>query len=97
MLSQQQELDPHLFKLAEEAFRAMKTNVVNQEIIITGISGSGKTEAAKLILAYLANACNHFKFLGNIAEGDELLLDGVFEQSLSEESSLSEEEDEESS
>ena len=49
--------------MAEVAFKAMKTNTMNQEIIISGISGSGKTEAAKLMLAYLANACNNFKYL----------------------------------
>ena len=41
----------------------MKANVKNQEIIISGISGSGKTEVAKLMLAYLANACNNFRYL----------------------------------
>jgi len=67
------ELDPHLFKIAEEAFRAMKANVKNQEIIISGISGSGKTEVAKLMLAYLANACNNFRYLdAGITTAEEL-------------------------
>ena len=61
--AKRKEIDPHLFKMAEEAFQAMKANTTSQEIIISGISGSGKTEAAKLMLAYLANASNHFKYL----------------------------------
>jgi len=55
--------EPHLFKVAEEAYQSMRASSKNQEIIISGISGSGKTEAAKLMLAYLANACNNFRQL----------------------------------
>ena len=79
-----------MFKLAEEAFRAMKTNVINQEIIISGVSGSGKTEAAKLMLAYLANACNNFKYMDT--GGHE----GIFDQSMSSSSSSSSSDGEES-
>ena len=46
--------DPHLFSLAEKAYSALKEG--NQAIIISGESGSGKTEAAKVILNYLAGA-----------------------------------------
>jgi len=35
----------------------------NQDIIISGISGSGKTEATKLMLAYLVNARSNFRNL----------------------------------
>lgn len=59
----QKELEPHLFKLAEEAYQSMLASKKNQEIIISGVSGSGKTESAKLMLAYLANACNNFIYL----------------------------------
>lgn len=77
------EIDPHLFKMAEEAFQAMKANTMNQEIVISGISGAGKTEAAKLMLAYLANACNNFKYLDT---GEEIpAIEGsLFEDSLTE-------------
>ena len=71
-------MDPHLFKMAEDAFQSMKSNSLNQEIIISGISGSGKTEAAKLMLAYLANACNNFKYMET---GDQ---QGQFDDSITE-------------
>ena len=60
----------------------MKSNEMNQEIIISGVSGAGKTEAAKLMLAYLANACNNFKYLDT---GDETV-EGMFDDSLTESS-----------
>ncbi|XP_006901266.1 PREDICTED: unconventional myosin-XV [Elephantulus edwardii] len=45
---------PHLFAIANLAFTAMLDAKQNQCIIISGESGSGKTEATKLILRYLA-------------------------------------------
>ena len=52
------------------------------------MSGSGKTEASKLMLAYLANACNNFKYMQTGGH------DGIFDQSMS---SSSEESDDSSS
>lgn len=43
---------PHLFLMADKAYAALKDG--NQSIIISGESGAGKTEAAKIILSYLA-------------------------------------------
>ncbi|XP_007939649.1 unconventional myosin-XV [Orycteropus afer afer] len=45
---------PHLFAIANLAFAKMQDAKQNQCIIISGESGSGKTEATKLILRYLA-------------------------------------------
>ncbi|XP_021103173.1 unconventional myosin-XV [Heterocephalus glaber] len=45
---------PHLFAIANLAFAKMVDAKQNQCIIISGESGSGKTEATKLILRYLA-------------------------------------------
>ncbi|XP_023369828.1 unconventional myosin-XV [Otolemur garnettii] len=45
---------PHLFAIANLAFTKMLDAKQNQCIIISGESGSGKTEATKLILRYLA-------------------------------------------
>uniref|UniRef100_G1NVB2 Unconventional myosin-XV n=1 Tax=Myotis lucifugus TaxID=59463 RepID=G1NVB2_MYOLU len=46
---------PHLFAIANLAFAKMLDAKQNQCIIISGESGSGKTEATKLILRYLAS------------------------------------------
>jgi len=48
------ELPPHIYALAEETYRAMKGELENQCVIISGESGAGKTECAKMIMQYVA-------------------------------------------
>ena len=55
---------PHLFTVAEDCFQQLIMDGRNQSIIITGESGSGKTEACKIILAYIAKA-NQSVFVGS--------------------------------
>ncbi|KDQ59406.1 hypothetical protein JAAARDRAFT_153198 [Jaapia argillacea MUCL 33604] len=49
------ELEPHLFAIAEDAYTAMSRENMGQTIIVSGESGAGKTESAKLIMRYLAS------------------------------------------
>ncbi|KAJ2826743.1 Myosin type-2 heavy chain 1, partial [Coemansia sp. 'formosensis'] len=47
---------PHLFAIAENAYKGMVTDQRNQTIIVYGESGSGKTTSAKYIMRYFAQA-----------------------------------------
>lgn len=47
-------LGPHVYLTADSAFGAMMRDGVNQSIIISGESGAGKTETAKIAMQYLA-------------------------------------------
>ncbi|XP_010922002.1 myosin-1 [Elaeis guineensis] len=46
--------NPHVYAIADSAFNGMMRDGVNQSIIISGESGAGKTETAKIAMQYLA-------------------------------------------
>ena len=49
---------PHVFAMADEAFRNLVDEGENQSILVTGESGAGKTENTKKIIQYLAAVAN---------------------------------------
>uniref|UniRef100_A0A8C4JIF7 Myosin IH n=1 Tax=Dromaius novaehollandiae TaxID=8790 RepID=A0A8C4JIF7_DRONO len=51
------ELPPHLYAIADNAYRVMCSEYNNHFILISGESGAGKTEASKKILQYYAVTC----------------------------------------
>ncbi|ETW08969.1 hypothetical protein H310_01447 [Aphanomyces invadans] len=55
---------PHPYNVAENAYRQLRTVKQNQSIIISGESGSGKTETSKIILDFLTERS---KFTGGSA------------------------------
>jgi len=48
------ERTPHIFAVANDAYRNMCQNHDNQCIIISGESGAGKTEASKIVMTFIA-------------------------------------------
>mmetsp|Transcript_11310 Transcript_11310/g.20776 ORF Transcript_11310/g.20776 Transcript_11310/m.20776 type:complete len:1021 (-) Transcript_11310:294-3356(-) len=48
------ECTPHVFALSEDTYRQLKVDRIDQCVIISGESGSGKTEASKKIMQYIA-------------------------------------------
>lgn len=48
-------LEPHLYEISSRAYAELMMEQRNQSILVTGESGSGKTESAKLLLHHIAD------------------------------------------
>ena len=62
------ELPPHVFAVADQAYRSMREELLDQCILISGESGAGKTEASKKILQFLALTSTNTGKAGDIRD-----------------------------
>ncbi|XP_067686913.1 unconventional myosin-Ib-like [Haliotis asinina] len=62
------ELPPHIYAIADDAYRSMRDRNLDQCIIISGESGSGKTEASKVIMQYVAEVSGKGQDIDRVKE-----------------------------
>lgn len=62
------ELPPHIYAIADDAYRSMRDRNLDQCIIISGESGSGKTEASKVIMQYVAEVSGKGRDIDRVKE-----------------------------
>ncbi|XP_070536547.1 unconventional myosin-Ib-like [Ptychodera flava] len=62
------ELPPHIYAIADDAYRSMRDKSRDQCIIISGESGAGKTEASKIVMQYVAAVSGKGKDIDRVKE-----------------------------
>ncbi|CAB3261769.1 unnamed protein product [Arctia plantaginis] len=62
------EAPPHVFAIADNAYRSLVYEHREQCILISGESGSGKTEASKKVLEYIAARTNHLRTVETVKD-----------------------------
>ncbi|XP_061366941.1 myosin-9 isoform X2 [Gastrolobium bilobum] len=73
------DLSPHVFAIAEAAYREMITEEKNNSILVSGESGAGKTETTKMLMCYLAYLGGHTASEGRTVEQQVLESNPVLE------------------
>ena len=59
---------PDVFAVSEAAFTNLRTERKDQTILVSGDSGSGKTESTKFMMQYLAAVAHHTAMTANIEQ-----------------------------
>ncbi|NXU79620.1 MYO1A protein, partial [Oreotrochilus melanogaster] len=59
---------PHIYAIADDAYRSLRDQDRDQCILITGESGAGKTEASKLVMSYVAAVCSEGEEVDKVKE-----------------------------
>lgn len=67
-----EETKPHIYAMADEAFRNLVDEGENQSVLVTGESGAGKTETTKKVIQYLAAVAHSESPVKNKAQHSNL-------------------------
>uniref|UniRef100_A0A8D0B387 Unconventional myosin-Ia n=1 Tax=Salvator merianae TaxID=96440 RepID=A0A8D0B387_SALMN len=59
---------PHIYAIADDAYRSLREQDKDQCVLITGESGAGKTEASKLVMSYVAAVCGKGEQVNRVKE-----------------------------
>uniref|UniRef100_A0A803TCR7 Unconventional myosin-Ia n=1 Tax=Anolis carolinensis TaxID=28377 RepID=A0A803TCR7_ANOCA len=59
---------PHIYAIADDAYRSLRDQDKDQCVLITGESGAGKTEASKLVMSYVAAVCGKGEQVNRVKE-----------------------------
>ncbi|XP_030410515.1 unconventional myosin-Ia isoform X2 [Gopherus evgoodei] len=59
---------PHIYAIADDAYRSLRDRDKDQCILITGESGAGKTEASKQVMSYVAAVCGKGEEVNQVKE-----------------------------
>ncbi|XP_021281457.1 myosin-11 isoform X2 [Herrania umbratica] len=73
------ELNPHVYAIADVAYRAMIKEGKSNSILVSGESGAGKTETTKMLMRYLAFLGGHAAAEGRTVEQQVLESNPVLE------------------
>ncbi|CAK7346446.1 unnamed protein product [Dovyalis caffra] len=73
------ELSPHVFEIADAAYREMINEGRSNSILVSGESGAGKTETTKMLMRYLAYLGGHSGAEGRTVEQQVLESNPVLE------------------
>ncbi|KAK8467989.1 hypothetical protein PHAVU_007G195700 [Phaseolus vulgaris] len=73
------DLTPHVFAIAEAAYREMINEEKSNSILVSGESGAGKTETTKMLMQYLAFLGGHTASEGRTVEKQVLESNPVLE------------------
>ncbi|XP_067385770.1 unconventional myosin-Ia [Emydura macquarii macquarii] len=61
-------LKPHIYAIADDAYRSLRDRDRDQCILITGESGAGKTEASKQVMSFVAAVCGKGEEVNQVKE-----------------------------
>ncbi|EQC25796.1 hypothetical protein SDRG_16344 [Saprolegnia diclina VS20] len=67
-----EKLPPHVYAVADKAFRDVLRQAANQSILVSGESGAGKTETTKIIMNYLASVSSATTHSDNVVERENV-------------------------